>query len=245
MNKTASGLVKYCNAQLGKPYWYGCFGQKSSKALYEAKKRQYPHYYTANDFKNQYGKKVHDCIGLIKGYIWSKSETDGSPKYASNGCPDINEAGMYAVAKSKGAISTMPDVPGILVLMPNHIGVYIGDGYVIEARGHAYGVVKTKLKGRGWTKWCKCPYITYDTIKKADKPSADKKSDDKTCTVKTNGSVLNCRLKASKLSTKVGEFKNGTKLTLIKKGAKWHYVKGRAVSGKTIAGYVNAKWVKI
>lgn len=38
-----------------------------------------------------------------------------------------------------------------------------------QARGHAYGVVKTKLTGRGWTRWGKCPWITYTS---ADKPSA-------------------------------------------------------------------------
>ena len=179
MNKTASGLVEYCKAQLGKPYWYGTFGQRSSKALYESKKKQYPRYYTASDFKNQLGEKVHDCIGLIKGYIWSSSNTDISPKYASNGCPDVNEEMMYNYAKEKGSIGTMPDILGVCVLMKGHIGVYIGNGEVIEAKGHNYGVVKTKLKGRGWTKWCKCPYIIYDTEEKATpakKPATNKKT---------------------------------------------------------------------
>lgn len=45
----------------------------------------------------------------------------------------------------KGSISSMPDIPGILVFLPGHVGVYIGNGYVIEVKGHAYGVVKTKL----------------------------------------------------------------------------------------------------
>lgn len=45
--------------------------------------------------------------------------------------------------------------------MPGHVGVYIGNGQVVEARGHAYGVVQTALKGRGWTKWGKCKFIEY------------------------------------------------------------------------------------
>ena len=182
MSKTNLGLVKYAKAQLGKPYWYGCFGQTSTEGLYKTKKAQYPRFYTATNFMSQLGVKVHDCIGLIKGYIWSTSETDGSPKYASNGCPDVNEEMMYNAAKTKGTISSMPDIPGICVLLPGHIGVYIGNGEVIEARGHAYGVVKTKLKGRGWTKWCKCPYITYTEKKKVSKP-ATKKTSEKTKTL--------------------------------------------------------------
>lgn len=43
------------------------------------------------------------------------------------------------------------------------IGIYIGDGCVIEAKGHEEGVVKTKLEGAGWTHWSQCLYITDDT----------------------------------------------------------------------------------
>ena len=51
----------------------------------------------------------------------------------------------------------MPDVPGIVLWRKGHIGVYIGDGWAIEARGFAYGVVKTKVAGRGWTKAGRLP----------------------------------------------------------------------------------------
>lgn len=46
--------------------------------------------------------------------------------------------------------------------MPGHVGVYIGNGKVVEARGHDYGVVETNLVDRGWTQWGKCPYIEYN-----------------------------------------------------------------------------------
>ena len=71
MAKTNGGLVEYCKAQIGRPYWYGTFGNTASASLYEAKKKQYPKYYTAKDYASQYGQRVHDCAGLIKGYLWS------------------------------------------------------------------------------------------------------------------------------------------------------------------------------
>ena len=37
----------------------------------------------------------------------------------------------------------------------------IGNGYVIEAANTSVGVIKTRLAGRGWTEWCKLPYIDY------------------------------------------------------------------------------------
>jgi hypothetical protein len=161
VSKTNLGLVEYCKAQLGRPYWMGTFGNIATAALYRANKRRLPAYYTANDFPSQYGKRVHDCIGLVKGYIWSNGP-DEAPQYQSNGCPDINEAQMYNIATEKGNIAALPEIPGVLVFMPGHVGVYIGNGEVIEARGHAYGVVKTKLVNRQWTQWAKCPYIEYE-----------------------------------------------------------------------------------
>lgn len=154
-------MVEYAKAQLGKPYWYGTFGQISTEPLYATKKRQYPKYYTAQDFSSQYGQRVHDCIGLIKGYLWSDTP-ESSPKYRAS--QDASADGMLALCWEKGSISTIPEIPGVLVFSPQHVGVYIGNGYVIEARGHAYGVVKTKLSERSWKNWGKCPWIEYQEI---------------------------------------------------------------------------------
>jgi cell wall-associated NlpC family hydrolase len=160
--KNNKGLVEYCKKQLGKPYWYGTFGQISNPSLLANKKRQYPAYYTASDFGKQMGVKVHDCIGLIKGYMWCKDAEDTKPTYCSNNYPDRSADKQYADSKRKGdRISTLPEVEGVLVFMRGHVGVYIGGGYVIEARGHAYGVVKTKLERRPWKRWAYIDEIQY------------------------------------------------------------------------------------
>ena len=39
---------------------------------------------------------------------------------------------------------------------------FIRPSYAIEAMGTQYGVVRTKVEGRGWQGWCKIPYIQYD-----------------------------------------------------------------------------------
>ena len=165
MNKTNKGLVEYAKAQVGKPYWFGTFGQTATELLYATKKRQDPKYYTANDYSSQYGQRVHDCVGLIKGYLWSDTP-ESSPKYRAS--QDASADGVLALCWEAGEISTMPEIPGILVFSPQHVGVYIGNGEVIEARGHAYGVVKTKLSSRGWKNWGKCPWIEYEEVKKEE-----------------------------------------------------------------------------
>ena len=170
MSKTAKGLVEYARAQLGRPYWWGTFGQTADASLLAAKRKQYPGYYQAADFESQFGQKVHDCVGLIKGYRWCDGPEDGTPAYI--GAQDVAVAGLYRQCGAKGDILSMPDEPGVCVFMGNmgHVGVYIGGGRVIEAMGHAYGVVETRLQGRGWAFWGKPDWIDYGTAGTGEAP---------------------------------------------------------------------------
>ena len=160
MTKTNTGLVEYALAQVGKPYWWGTFGQTASAALMAQKREQYPEYYKADDFESQFGQRVHDCVGLIKGYLWSDTP-QSAPAYKAS--QDVAVSGLYLACKEHGSMGTMPELPGVCVFMANmgHVGVYVGDGYVVEATGHARGVVKTKLAGRGWALWGKPRWISY------------------------------------------------------------------------------------
>ena len=175
-------LVQYAKAMVGLPYWYGCFGQIGSKSLHDYKCKQYPDYYCSNDYPSQYGKRVHDCVGLVKGYLWSSSPT-AEPKY--NSTQDVSAFGMYNVSKQRGNKSTFPGVEGTLVykasnannyLTIHHVGIYSTDGYVYEAKGHEYGVVKTKYNRNDWQFWSYCPFISYNTEYSAKPIDVTKKS---------------------------------------------------------------------
>ena len=160
--KTGQGLVEYAKAQLGKPYWWGTFGQTANAGLLAQKREQYPDKYGSygDECKKQYGQKVHDCVGLIKGYLWCDTP-DSEPIYKA--AQDVAVSGLYMVCSENGSIDTMPDIPGVCVFMRDmsHVGVYVGGGDVVEATGHARGVVKTKLAGRGWGLWGKPRWISY------------------------------------------------------------------------------------
>ena len=114
--------------------------------------------------KNYYGV---DCVGLIKSYYWSGYENGGtgSKYYGQAGYPDVNANLMYTNAKVKGSIASMPEVPGIIVYCKSrpHVGVYVGNGYVVESTlsSRGDGVIKTKLKDFKWEYWFECPYIDY------------------------------------------------------------------------------------
>lgn len=169
---TNKGLVAYAEAMLDyqSPYWFGTFGQIASEELYLEKKRQYRDQYEKWDkysFESQYGKKVHDCIGLIKGYLMNPTINDDGyvkdPTVPSkyNSKYDISANMLEQRAKEKGDISSIPEIVGLVVWKSGHDGVYIGNGWVIEERGHTYGTVKTRLADRPWTKWLKHPDIQY------------------------------------------------------------------------------------
>lgn len=111
--KTNLGLVEYCKKQLGFPYWWGTFGQIATKTLYDQKKAQYPNQYLANDFKYQFGQRVHDCVGLIKGYMWSNDNS----KITYNVAQDKDVTGMMKECNELGGIDSMPNIPGLLVFM--------------------------------------------------------------------------------------------------------------------------------
>lgn len=120
-----------------------------------------------------------DCVGLVKSYYWSGKANGGkgSPCYGKPGYPDVNANVMYQRAKVKGPIKTIPEVPGLIVYSKSHphVGIYIGNGYVIESTlsSRGDGVIKTKLSDwSGWEYWFQCPYIEYFTdseIKVGDK----------------------------------------------------------------------------
>ena len=166
MSKTNIGLVEYAKGQIGRPYWFGCFGQKSNASLLTAKRKQYSSYYTADDFKNQYGVKVHDCGGLIKGYLMSNGGVDDLPTYDAKF--DVDSDTMLNQCSESGAIGALPEIEGVLVFKKGHVGVYIGNGKVVEARGHKYGVIVSNLGDMPWTHWGKHKDIEYIVENKAE-----------------------------------------------------------------------------
>ena len=165
--KNAADLVTYVtNAWTsGWGYVWGTYGQVLTPELLQYKLTQYPDgvgKYAAFIRANWVGRHTADCVGLIKGYGWLSTDTmTMTIDYGTHGMPDIGANEMFYNATRRGGIETMPDTPGLAVWKAGHIGVYIGNGEVVEAMGTKYGVVKTQLEGRGWTHWLEIPYINY------------------------------------------------------------------------------------
>ena len=163
--KTAKGLVAHAKAQLGQFYWYGTFGQAPTLDLLEEKRKQYPQYYTSERIANaktqiKAGARVFDCAGLVKSY-WMMDSPTAKPKYLAQ--YDKSAAALKTCCAVKGKIAAIPEEPGLLVFIGGtHVGVYIGGGRVMEARGFSCGVVETRLKDRAWDTWGRLDWLEGD-----------------------------------------------------------------------------------
>ncbi len=122
-----------------------------------------------------------DCVNLIKGILWgwdgNKNATYGGAVYASNGVPDVN-ADTLIKHCTNVSTSFRNMVPGEILWMSGHVGVYIGDGLCVECTPiwkdgvqiTAVGNIgaKSGYKTRTWTKHGKLKYIEYVTEAPAD-----------------------------------------------------------------------------
>ena len=130
--------------------------------------------------KRWIGHHVVDCSGL---FSWAFKKLGGYMYHGSN-----TMYNKYCTSKGKITSSTALK-PGYAVFTGNekthdHVGLYVGDGWVIEARGTQYGVVKTKLTDKKWTYWGALKGVDYDgeaapdahpTLRKGDKGEDVKK----------------------------------------------------------------------
>ncbi len=162
--KNAADLVIWARQayENGWGYVYGTYGNILTEELLQDRASVFGEQVT--DFKdfireNWMRRRTADCVGFIKGYGWYNPDS-GEIVVGSNGMADVTANGMFEAATVKGTIDTIPETPGLAVWQDGHIGIYIGNGEVIEAMGTEQGVVKMTLPS-GWTHWLEIPYISY------------------------------------------------------------------------------------
>lgn len=90
-----------------------------------------------------------DCSGLI--YSYAGGERCGNPQLET--------------ATETGSVSAgIPNVHGLGLWRPGHVGVYVGNGMEVDARGDEYGVCYEAIGGyNNWTYWFKLAAVSYVT----------------------------------------------------------------------------------
>ncbi|HCL01145.1 MAG TPA: hypothetical protein DHW61_01810 [Lachnoclostridium phytofermentans] len=166
-NKSNQGLVDYALKQVGIKYVMGTNCRLLTASRLQSLINTNPvNWFTVDRIKecNKWvGQVTTDCHGLIEGYI-NDYNLNGVVE-AGEGTYDMTSDNAFNKATVKGEISTIDkDLVGLCVRYPGHVGVYIGNGQVVEARGLNYGVCITNLKDRPWTHWYEHPGIEYEKV---------------------------------------------------------------------------------
>ena len=144
MKETALGLV-------GCGYIYGATGWVCTQARMEQQAAQYPEYAESIRKYGQkwMGKKCYDCAQATKTV--AKAAGVSLPSGATSQWNKVNwaEKGERA-GLPMGRVAFLYRQSGNVM---QHTGIYLGDGTFVDARGHQYGVLHSKLDSYAWTHW--------------------------------------------------------------------------------------------
>lgn len=136
----ADDLARYAISKLGTPYFYGSKMDVLTRERMNRLHALYPNIVTMSymqiaEQQGQIGKINVDCSGLIGAFRGKQ----------------IGSAQLYSTAFKRLPISQINDFAvGTVLWKQGHVGVYIGDGYCVEAKGLRYGTVKTPVKNTKW-----------------------------------------------------------------------------------------------
>ena len=186
-SSTFAGMARTIAGAYKTTYMKGNFGGMVTPSLIASFERQYPLWYIPkrSRWKAMYDQNVFgfDCVCLIKGILWgwngSKTEPWGGAVYQSNGVPDFYVDSMIDkyCTESSSDFDTDAMIPGEVVWLPGHAGIYIGNGLVAEATS-AFGksgvIITAFVKGtpydyRTWKKHGKLMYVEYPVPKEKEK----------------------------------------------------------------------------
>lgn len=159
-------------------YVLGCFGSPMTPSNKQRYINAYPYNRNRASIINSASSDTFgfDCVCLIKGILWgwngNVNATYGGAVYGSNGVPDVGADGMmnYCTEKSTNFSNI---VPGEVVHMSGHIGIYIGDGLAVECTPAWKNKVQITVVGnigtkagyptRTWNNHGKLQFIDYNT----------------------------------------------------------------------------------
>lgn len=151
---TGTKMATFCKSKIGTPYVYGAKGARGplTQSWLNMLIKMYPKQFTASyqkkiKDKKLVGKTCTDCSGLVSWYTGK----------------EIGSSQLYSQASKRIPISNWKDFPiGTVVWKSGHVGVYLGDGQVVEAKGINYGTVQTPIESVKWKYGLLFSWIQYD-----------------------------------------------------------------------------------
>lgn len=187
----AEEVKAWAISRVGCPYIFGGTGQPCTPSYREARMQQYPNYAekikkncprlsgSTNSCTNcrwcdpdtNKGKRAYDCAQLTRWCMDHVGITLVSGASSQWKKTDWAEAGAISdLPQGKVCLLYRQDEGGSM----GHTGIYLGDGTIVHAKGHDYGVVREALGVPRFTHWGiprglyeEMP-VTHATVRKGD-----------------------------------------------------------------------------
>lgn len=183
-----------------------------------------------------YGHWVTDCSGL---FAWAFKELGGKIAHGSNSIWD-----RYCSAKGTLRNGKRTDgkelKPGTAVFTStkdrhNHIGLYIGNGIVIEAQGTQAGVTTTRITNSKWTHWGELKNVQYSSTPEKEETGMEAKV---VLQSGESGSTVNMRKRPSQNADLVMRVPVGSTVTVTQDSGTWCAIEYEGRSGWMMSNYL-------
>lgn len=167
MATKASKVKEWALSKQGCGYVWGATGYVLTQSKLNDLIKQYPDYVSQSKNGKWLGKQVFDCaqftryamkevgITLVSGASSQWKKTDWEQKGTIDTLPKDKVCILYRESPEANPMQ--------------HTGIYLGDGYVMDARGSSSGVVYSKLSSYKWTHWA-IPKGLYDDLEIVEPP---------------------------------------------------------------------------
>ena len=147
MTSNEEKVVTWLNDKIGDYYIWGSTGYVLTKSKLDELITQYPNYVSYSKNSKAIGHRVWDCASLVRyamkqigiSMVSGATSQWKKTKWARKGTIDqLPKDQVACLYRWTGSVM-------------QHTGIYLGDGYVIDARGSGAGVIKSKLSSYPWT----------------------------------------------------------------------------------------------
>lgn len=147
MTSNEEKVVTWLNDKIGDYYIWGSTGYVLTKSKLDELITQYPNYVSYSKNSKAIGHRVWDCASLVRyamkqvgiSMVSGATSQWKKTKWARKGTIDqLPKDQVACLYRWTGSVM-------------QHTGIYLGNGYVIDARGSSAGVIKSKLSSYPWT----------------------------------------------------------------------------------------------
>ena len=200
--------------------------------------------YTAALYGSKWiGHYVTDCSGL---FYWTFKELGGYMYHGSN-----TMWNKYCTSKGKLSGGKRTDgqelKPGTAVFVlkngsdHSHVGLYIGNGKVIEASSTQYGVITTEITNKKWCEWGELKGVNYSASSKDTLTQTSAEEKERPVNI---GSAL---VNATKVALRSAPSTTASILTRVDKGERVQVIEGEwtRVTYQGKSGYMMTKFLDI